>query len=172
MNVITKAVLAELKSFAYYNPDTGVFTATRQRRANSPKVGAIIGTVNNRGYLLLQVNGSTYGLHVLAWLLMTGDFPKHEVDHINGNKQDNRWSNLRDIPHHINTRNRPMQSNNTSGYTGVTWDSVRAMWRAQVCCFGKGINISSHFSIEEAVVARDAWIAAHPEFGFSLEHGQ
>jgi len=70
-----------------------------------------------------------YSLHRIIWLYVTSKFPPHEIDHINGIKNDNRWKNLRLATHKENTANRGAQANNTSGYKWV--GKFRGKWRAR-----------------------------------------
>lgn len=72
--------------------------------------------------------------HQVACVLMTGRFPVGMIDHINGNRSDNRWSNLRDVSNQINSQNEraARASNKTSGLLGVTWDEQAGKWKAQI----------------------------------------
>jgi len=63
----------------------------------------------------------TYAAHRVAWFLHHGAWPMGEIDHINGNAQDNRIANLRDVTHKENTRNMKRRSDNTSGITGISY---------------------------------------------------
>ena len=82
---------SELKKILNYNPDTGIFTKVLKN-----------GTIQRRGfsyarvYIGITINRKTYLAHRLAWLYMTGEFPKYMTDHINGNTEDNSFSNLRE----------------------------------------------------------------------------
>lgn len=68
-------------------------------------IGDKTGKAKSNGYLVVGVGGRTYQTHRLIWLIMTGEWPKHNIDHINRIKTDNRWVNLRDVPQKINSRN-------------------------------------------------------------------
>lgn len=76
------------------------------------------------------------------------------VDHINGNKLDNRKCNLRICSQQQNTMNTCMHSNNTSGYKGVTWDKNRNKWIAQITVNYKNIHLGRYENIEDAIKAR------------------
>ena len=76
---------------------------------------------------------------------MTGDWPNGVIDHINRDRTDNRWCNLRDVDYSLNSQNRGLQSNNTSGVVGVTWHNENQMWevrlyRKSVCIYRKFLN--------------------------------
>lgn len=68
--------------------------------------GQVAGTAHGgNDYVRLMVDGVRYKAHRLAWLYVHGQWPKHEIDHINGIKSDNRIANLRDVPKNINQQN-------------------------------------------------------------------
>ena len=91
MKTLTAARLRELLQ---YDPETGVFTRL-VKTSNGIKVGDVAGTADARGYILIRVDGWLHLAHRLAWLHMTCEWPKGMIDHINGVRDDNRWSNLR-----------------------------------------------------------------------------
>ena len=98
-----------------YNPETGIFTY-RISRGRGGKVGAIAGSLHSSGYIFI----GRYKAHRLAWLYVTGVWP-NEIDHINGVKHDNRWSNLRETTHSINMQNqyKVRRHNKSTGVLGV-----------------------------------------------------
>lgn len=120
----------ELKELLHYDPDTGVFT-WKVSPTNNVKVGDVAGCRYPEGYIKVHFKGKPYRAHRLAFLYMTGEWPKDQVDHINHIRDDNRWRNLRDVSHQENHRNMTRQKNNTSGVTGVYWEKAKKKWCAQ-----------------------------------------
>ena len=124
---LTRAEVSELLS---YEPESGVFRWKVDRRR--VKAGDVVGS-DRGGYSVIDVNGRQYLAHRLAFLLMTGEWPAEDVDHINGVKDDNRWSNLRAVSRRINMQNlRAAQKNSKTGLLGVTKHQGRYMASIEV----------------------------------------
>lgn len=131
---MTKNILTqeELKKFSTYNPFTGVFTKIQPYNGSSK-----MGSYNSNGYLLSMVNGIRYPNHRLAWLYMTGEWPKENIDHINGIRSDNRFINLREASKSQNCQNCVIRKDNTTKYKGVTYFKNNKKYGAQICVNGK-----------------------------------
>lgn len=114
-------ILHELLS---YDPLIGVFAWKKARRG--VVVGKPLGTDNGNGYLRITVLGRSEYAHRLAWMYVHGEMPKNHIDHINGNKQDNRIANLRDVTNAENAQNKP-------NATGVSWHKKAGKWQAHIC---------------------------------------
>jgi hypothetical protein len=147
-----------LKQILDYNPDTGIWIwiGKTHPRTNDSLIGTVAGT-NIHGYREIIVAGYHYYAHRLAWFYMTGMWPK-QIDHINGIKDDNRWSNLREATRSQNSFNRPKQRNNSSGYKGVTkiisgTRNPKVKWAARIMHNQKGIHIGLFDSKEDAAQA-------------------
>lgn len=102
-----------------YNPETGVLVW-----ASSPggrvQVGRPAGYIGTNGYVVIRLDGLNYHAHRLAWLLHYGCWPQQEIDHINGIRNDNRISNLRDVDRSTNMSNRKGPDRDTqTGVLGV-----------------------------------------------------
>ena len=141
-----------LKQLFQYNPDTGIFIRLVSR--GNAKAGAEAGSKGGHGYLQIRIDRKRYLAHRLAWLYMTGEFPKDQIDHINHVRVDNRLVNLRGATRQENGRNRSMQSNNTSGITGMSWDKHAGKWLAQIRVEGKQIYLGLYEDINAAILAR------------------
>jgi hypothetical protein len=101
-----------------YSPSTGVL-CWRVRVGSRGLVGKEIGHMTTEGYRRVKIAGRMYLVHRLAWLLSYGAWPQHEIDHINGNRQDNRLVNLRNVSKTLNQRNAVKRTDNSSGIVGV-----------------------------------------------------
>jgi hypothetical protein len=153
-----KNITAEtLRALLDYEPDTGIFW-WRVQLSRRVKVGAIAGTVNCDGYICIKVNGMQFKAHRLAWLHTHGMWPDHQIDHINGNRADNRIANLRDVSQFTNMQNqvRP-RMDNTSGFLGVSLDKRDKRWRAGIRINGRRQHIGL---FDTAVEAHVAYLAA------------
>jgi hypothetical protein len=106
-----------LKDLLIYDNETGVFTWKKARIGIT--VGKVAGTIKPTGYIVILINKRLYRAHRLAWLYMTGNWPKHEIDHINGNRMDNRFCNLREATKAENNWNRKIRSDSKTGFKNV-----------------------------------------------------
>lgn len=157
----------ELKAWIHYDPATGQFTRV-ERRGRWAK-GSTVGSMHPKGYVwVCRMEGGrnvNYMAHRLAWLWMTGEWPSLQIDHINGQRNDNRWSNLRLATAHQNQWNTGVRADNTSGFKGVTRPAGRTKWHAYINDRGKRRYIGSFHTAEEAnEAATNARRAAHGEF--------
>lgn len=107
-----------LKEVIHYDPDTGIFTWVKNTLASV--IGKRAGGIHALGYRSIGIDYKRYLEHNLAWLYMTGKMPKRQIDHINRDRADNRWENLRDVSRAENNVNKGLCYSNTSGYPGVT----------------------------------------------------
>jgi hypothetical protein len=113
------------------------------------EVGSIVGS-----YLKVKLKGKSYPVHRIIWLLATGEHPDRFVDHINGNRLDNRLCNLRLVTKAENAKNRRTTKTSTSGLNGVVWASDRKKWRAFIRWDNRLEHLGTHDDFFEAVCAR------------------
>lgn len=142
-----------LKELLHYDAETGVFRhLTKTTRRN---VGDIADSLQKEmGRYRITVNGRRYFSHRLAWLYMTGEWPKNEIDHIDGNPTNNAITNLRDVIRSVNCENRHgPQTDNKSGFLGVFWEKRFHVWIAKVTVKRKSIHIGTFETPEEAHAA-------------------
>lgn len=140
----TKERLIELYT---YCPDTGIFKRACDRKRW--KAGQVCGTKSVDGYININVDGRIFRAHRLAWVYMTGDRLETGIDHINGDRSDNRWSNLRLANQSSNLCNRGKQSNNKSGKKGV-FSNGKGKYFAAAQFNGSRIRIGPYETTEEA----------------------
>jgi len=157
-----------LKELLDYDPDTGLFV-WKVRRSGMAEAGSVAGNTNSTDYRRISCDYNSYLSHRLAFLFMEGSFPPALVDHINHDKADNRWANLRHVTKVENNRHNAMQTNNISGVTGVCWHKQNKKWRAFIHPDGKAIHLGSTSDKDEAIRWRKA---AEVKYGFSPYHGQ
>ena len=93
-----------LRDLVEYDPETGLFVNKVNRSPNA-KIRSVAGSLQNTGYISIHIRGRKYLAHRLAYLYMTGGWPKNQIDHINGIRSDNSWANLRDCTNGQNMRN-------------------------------------------------------------------
>jgi hypothetical protein len=118
--------------------------------------GYIAGSLNRLDRAVhVNVRGRIYLAHRLIWLLTKGEWPVHELDHINGDRADNRMKNLRDAPHAKNIRNRQgANKNSKSGILGVRYRPTSGRWQAYISVDGKQVWTFTADTAEEATAAR------------------
>lgn len=142
----------KLQELLHYDADTGVFT---WRVANGRKglLGKVAGTVKLNGYVEITINYKKFKAHRLAWIYFNGEDPSGEIDHINRCTTDNRINNLRAVSSSLNKENRLKQSNNKSGYKGVSWHQKAGKWQAHVRTHGRSNYLGLFVSAEDAYAA-------------------
>ena len=92
----------------------------KAKRWNKKYVGKPALTAKNKnGYHQGAIFGRQISAHTVVWAWVHGDWPEHEIDHINGKRHDNRIENLRDVTHAVNTRNASLPRKNKFGVSGV-----------------------------------------------------
>ncbi len=148
---------ARLREILDYDSNTGVFTwRIQQRRMKS---GTIAGRKHSRGYIHIGIGGKLYYAHRLAWLYITGDWPIDQIDHINGNRSANWFSNLRQGNNSFNMKNQKQARNdNLSGLLGVS--STNEGFVAQIKVKGKSFRLGVFKDPKEA---HEAYLQAKRE---------
>lgn len=156
-----------LKESLAYNPLCGTFFWRKTR--GKVLCTSEAGHVNHYGYVVIGFCGSVHKAHRLAYLYMTGDFPPDQIDHINGDRADNRWCNLRPANSTENMQNKRRYRNNTSGVTGVNWHRSRQKWQSTIRLHGTLTHLGRYDDWFEAVCARKSAEGRH---GFHVNHGR
>lgn len=137
-----------VREYLDYNPYTGIIT-WKLNRGKKVKAGSEAGTDNGIGYLAIKLDGKCYKAHRVAWFLKTGEWPKGVIDHINNNRSDNRWENLRVTSVQGNNFNKGIAKNNNSGATGVRFIQSNKKWRAYIRANKKSHHLG-YFTTKEA----------------------
>lgn len=145
--------LDRVRSLLDYSPETGVLTRKDSGRA--------AGGVGTDGYRTISLENRRYRAARVIWLLMTGDWPEGDVDHINCDPLDDRWDNLRIASRAQNLANTRARS----GLKGASWVTAKGKWKAQIRIGGKNCHIGYFGTEQEANAAyRAAAVKAHGEF--------
>lgn len=129
-----------------YDGESGILTRTR---TNKP-----VNSIDVNGYVVAFFNGKIYKAHRLIWAILHGEFPPHQIDHINGIRHDNRAKNLRAVTQLENAQNKQHQfKTNKSGYRGVCWNAKAKKWQASISINTKTIYIGVFSNPENAHLA-------------------
>lgn len=175
---VTPSTLRELLS---YNPKTGDMRWKRRSRKwcksdgtrdrwNNLYAGKLVSNKTaSIAYAHVCVLGTTYPVHRVAYAIAHGNWPDGHIDHINGDRFDNRLSNLRVVTIQENARNTKRPVTNTSGVVGVHWSKAARKWRANIRVDQKLIHLGSFDSKADAVKAR---AEAERKHGFHSNHGR
>jgi hypothetical protein len=155
--MITQQRLHEL--FEYRDDGNLIRKVSVQSNA---KKGDVIGSVNNDGYLCVMVDRKPYRVHRLIFLYHHGYLTDGlQMDHIDGNRTNNRIENLREVTKSQNKMNSKLAANNTSGVKGVYWHKRIQKWTSNIRLNRKHIHLGYYDTIEEAVAVV---IAARNEY--------
>jgi hypothetical protein len=142
-----------------YDADSGALTrATIGKRAD---------WVMSIGYRAVYVLGKQLYAHRVIWRMIHGDVPE-EIDHINGDRADNRLCNLRGVSKAQNALNKRPSRRNSSGATGVHWSGASQKWTAEIQASGVREYLGVFSSKDDAIAARKA---AEARLGFHKNHG-
>lgn len=151
-----------LETIISYDPESGVFT-WKIDKGNRAKAGSRAGATANNGYCRIKIDGHLYQAHRLAWIFINNTAPPKEIDHINGDKLDNRAVNLRSATRGGNCQNTRIRKDNLSGARGVSWNSRTGKWRARCSVEKREHLIGSFNTKDEAARAYEAF--ARDAFG-------
>lgn len=119
--------------YVSYDFETGLMKWIKKTSKHSHvKVGEAVGRLDSKGYRQMQFMGTNYLNHRVAWFLHTGEQPPEQIDHVDTDPTNNRFSNFRAADYAGNVHNRGKSSTNTSGYKGVNWNKGAGKWLAAI----------------------------------------
>lgn len=161
-----------------YDKETGLIywkdRPNAYSRTNNNFKGKVAGSLHVEGYwkLNITIDGIRYDLraHRVAWILMTGEWPRHEIDHRDGARSNNKWSNLRECTDSQNGANRSVKSK--SGLMGVYQCRKTGSWRANIRHNKIGKSLGTFKTKEEAYAAYCSEAEKlHGEFSIHISRG-
>lgn len=165
-------ITAELvRQLLDYDSETGIFTwrhrpasmfgsADRAAMWNTRYAGKVAGAPMTIGYRQISIRKKNYLAHRLAWLHVHGEWPSEQIDHVNGDRSDNRLANLRSASIAENRQNQTSKRG-SSRYIGVSWNARSLMWQAHIAVDGRSHYLGL-FDSEEA--AHAAYLEAKLHF--------
>ena len=161
-----------LHKMFHYDRETGRLTR-KISRSNRVKVGTEPGYITGYGYRMIHLAVGERKLkihaHRIIWAMVYGKFPENQIDHINGNRLDNRIENLRSVKNRENGKNQKLRSTNKTGIHGLYWDAINEAWTVQIYFDNKKIWLGRHKDFFDAACVRKS---AEVRFGYHQNHGE
>lgn len=142
---------ARLREILSYDPETGAWTWL-VRSGGKSTVGSPAGYLDTHGYIKISIDNGRYYSHRLAFLYMTGAWPKEHVDHIDRDRANCRWANLREASRSQNLQNMGVTRRNKLGVKGVH-RTPNGRFRAAIHRNGQTRRLGCFLTIEEAAAA-------------------
>lgn len=159
----------KLRKILDYIPETGRLYWRAHDAAYGDWVGQEAFTSVSNGYMSGTVDGIRISAHRAAWAIYYGEWPDLDLDHIDGDRSNNRIRNLRQVTPRENNRNRALCRRNKSGVIGVYQDRGSGKWLARIGVDGRSVYLGSFERKEDAALARKI---AEAQCGFHRNHGR
>lgn len=157
--------VAALRETYRYDPTTGVMS--RLKSSGGARAGSTVGSDNGKGYLRCSFQRSLYLVHILIYVLVTGEMVE-TIDHRDLDKKNNAWDNLRPTNKSGNEKNTTHRVTSTTGVKNVYWIAERNKFRVQFKVEGKTKTFGYYTTLEEsAQVAKSKRLELHGEFARS-----
>lgn len=134
-----------------YEPGTGILSKRNEQDGN--RYDPVV-TKTDRGYISVNYAGTTFLAHRIAWLIVTGRWPRSDITHINNNLADNRWQNLSDSQ---DCRPRPSgktRAGKSARVRGVSYCATSKKFKAYIGVRGKTVHLGSFKKQKDAIAAR------------------
>lgn len=148
--------IERLRELLEYRPGTGELV--RRVSSGGLLAGSIAGGRKSSGYVYVSVDDHRLLAHRVIWAMQTGHYPQGDIDHIDGDRANNRWTNLRQATRAQNMQNeRRARRNGTSGYLGVSWSRAAGRWAAAIKRDGKAQHLGL---FDDPKVAHAAYVEA------------
>ena len=148
---VSRYTLHRLRRRYHYDPDNGIFR-------NGSATGKIAGVVSSFGYLKIKFDSREIMAHRLAWLYVNGRWPTDQIDHMDGDKLNNRMANLRDVVQTLNMQNqRVAHKGSATGLLGTYWHKRQNTFYAQIRVDKKLLTLG-YFTLAED--AHEAYLSA------------
>ena len=133
-----------LKEWLSYDSDTGFLHWIKKPKSRyNIKIGDKAGSNHSQGYTQVKIKGKVYLAHRVGWFFYFGYWPA-QLDHINGDRRDNRIKNLREVNYSQNQQNNKGQVNKTSRFKGVSWCKNRNKWCSFIKVNKKTFNLGRY----------------------------
>lgn len=156
---------SELLQFFSYDSETGRLVRIAKTHRNTVPGRLADTAVSAQGYRLTSFNNRPWLTHRLIWKIVTGDDPPQFIDHVDGNRLNNSWSNLRLADKSENMANRTAPSNNKTGVKGVSYDKQRGQYAVYITKNRKRKFCGRYNDLKEASEAyENAALVIHQEF--------
>lgn len=176
---ITSDILNELLDYdestgeltwKYRHPDWSA-TPSHSKMWNTKFAGKkALASKDTKGYLYGPVLYKSQRAHRVIWCMVTGEWPEDDIDHIDGDRTNNKWSNLRSVTKYENKRNLGIRSNNSTGVVGVSWDIRRLKWTVRISDTDSNAKFKGYFDdFNEAVKVRKYWEGV---YRYHANHGR
>ena len=156
---------AELKELFHYDGENLIW----KKRGSGVTVGFVAGGISELGYRRIRVKRKKYMAHRLIWMYFNGSFPSGEIDHVDGDKLNNRIENLRDVSRSIQAKNTKKREDNLSGVNGVSWNKACSKWQAYINVDKRRIDLG--YYADKAKAAARRRMAEVIYGGFTERHG-
>jgi hypothetical protein len=145
-----------------YDEESG-FLTWKNHMSRKCRKGSKANHLSPSGYIKVHVDGKSHRAHRLIWLWNYGYLPENDIDHINGDRSDNRLENLREVTRSCNLYNKIKRSRGNTGITGVY--EYEGSYDAKIFKLGKSIHLGRFKDLTEAVAHR---LAAEQSLGIDF----